>query len=484
MSALLTQLDSHVLERKLRLCQAALTPGSGLPPLEEHVKQDLRHFAAAGSVTFDLSCQHCAGAGPATCSGCRGSGRRAPVVLDLGPYHPALDEAQLVARYLIMVVLKGDAGVALEAPEAKSAAAVDLGEAPSSEKLQLCAGAKVPDQPPRARVENVDPLDLLRGGDTDDGDDAENAEQRRRARYEQLEAEVVRREEAELAWRREHADGEEDDDDEDDSSSSSCDLFDSPAVLTVDVSSLSRYGPGQQTLARNALLAPALLRPVRKLTNVHCEYDPDWALQLLSDVSPRLEELQLRSPARRHLQVVERMRHLTRLDLEFYSDEEDAAADDDARTPPRRVAGDPVVADLGVGLDEYIFRRPAEGGGYRGLRWLRVGHLPKLTTFSLLRAHRHTLEEVWLMVGSWRPEQQQHKQEEDARCWPASCRDLHLQLSLGGATWPRLQDLVLVRWLNDHDGLTCLTQTLAVQAALPGVRVRCHECGGQPYKAF
>jgi TatD DNase family protein len=47
MSALLTLLDNHVLERKLRLCQAALEAGPAAH------QPDLRHFEhAAGTVTF------------------------------------------------------------------------------------------------------------------------------------------------------------------------------------------------------------------------------------------------------------------------------------------------------------------------------------------------------------------------------------------------------------------------------------------------
>ncbi|XP_052127961.1 uncharacterized protein LOC127750396 [Frankliniella occidentalis] len=121
MSSLLTQLDSHVLERKLRLCQAALRPGPVLADCEEQVKLDLRHFEVDGSVTFNLSCLHCSGRGrdwdreddddDDTCVDCQGSGRHAPVVLDLAPYHPALDEAQLIARFLAMVVFRGGQGV-------------------------------------------------------------------------------------------------------------------------------------------------------------------------------------------------------------------------------------------------------------------------------------------------------------------------------------------------------------------------------------
>lgn len=142
--------------------------------------------------------------------------------------------------------------------------------------------------------------------------------------------------------------------------------------------------------------------------------------------------------------------------------------------------------------------------------WLcpQVKDLSYRTTFSLLRAHRRTLEEVWLAVGTWSPQPGPEttviakkapvpgSSADDAgaeadesvasapataprdEVWPASCADLHVHLSRVGPL-PRLRRLVLYRWMNIHDPISCLRQLMAVRDALPGVAVQCLDCDGQ-----
>ena len=61
--------------------------------------------------------------------------------------------------------------------------------------------------------------------------------------------------------------------------------------------------------------------------------------------------------------------------------------------------------------------------GHVGLQWLKVADLPCSTVLSMLHAHRHTLQELWLLWGSL--EQLQYGGDMDVLAAMPALRKLH-----------------------------------------------------------
>lgn len=260
-------------------------------------------------------------------------------------------------------------------------------------------------------------------------------------------------------------DGEDDDDDSEED--------ELPPIVAVNMNTLSRFGPSYLMVEKETFLAPQRLHAVsvrdylhsgsfslsfihfhylsidhfpqiRTLTHLHCGEDPVWTLQLLERAAPRLHELHLVTPSWAHLQVLGTMQQLNKLEVQYYGE------------------------DWGRAM---LFS-PAPAA-HRGLEWLRLSHLPRETTLSLLRAHGRTLRELWLGVGSWEDAVEDRACPEDER-WPVACRDLADVLAR--CRLKALWRLVLFRWLWSHGRAACSAQRAAVRDVLPGVTVLCYDC--------
>ncbi|KAK3926504.1 putative disease resistance protein [Frankliniella fusca] len=207
-----------------------------------------------------------------------------------------------------------------------------------------------------------------------------------------------------------------------------------PPPREMNVSDLSFFAPGARQEEKAAALQEA--QGVVRLVQVYCSRDPAWSLELLQRAAPTVERLEVLSPREPHLRAVLAMPRLRRLFV-WGDDGLDAAPPELGALPP----------------------------GHSGLRWLSVRDLPRATLQSLLQAHRGTLEELELMVGTpgtWE--------------WPRSCRDLHSLLGRCGLR--ALRRLVLLRLYFSHTA--CREQLAAVRAALPGLQVLCGKCDDVP----
>ncbi|KAK3922991.1 Roquin-2 [Frankliniella fusca] len=208
----------------------------------------------------------------------------------------------------------------------------------------------------------------------------------------------------------------------------------------LDVDKVSNTGPNEWQELKE-VLAQVEARGVSRLTGVSCSDDPDWSLRLLRVAAPTVVNLSLTNPSKAHIREVLAMPRLTRLSV--WSSE---AAQHGTR--PR------------------LLLPPGEGA----LRWLRVGGygLPRATLQSVLQANSHTLQELWLTVGTAGSEE-----------WPWSCSDLHVLLK---RCWLReLTKLVLHRWdgyTSSHTDTDCYQQRISVQEVLPrpGAAVLCSRC--------
>ena len=175
------------------------------------------------------------------------------------------------------------------------------------------------------------------------------------------------------------------------------------------------------------------LLQVRRMTNVHCRIDPDWALDVLRSAAPTLEELEMWHASEAHVAAVHGMPRLQRLELNALRGQ-----------------------------------RPVELPALPWpscLKWLRVQYLPRATTVSLLRAHATSLDVLWLQVYS-----------EPRGKWPYGCADLDALLGQCGL---RLTRLVLWRFLEPH-GSSCRAQREAARRVLPGCTVQCDNCNRVP----
>ncbi|KAK3928889.1 E3 ubiquitin-protein ligase TRIM32 [Frankliniella fusca] len=211
----------------------------------------------------------------------------------------------------------------------------------------------------------------------------------------------------------------------------------------MDVDELSRDGREQGRREEKAAALQEVLGVVL-LVGVWCDSDPAWSLELLQRAAPTVERLEVVGPREPHLRAVHAMPRLRRLQVNCDT------CDDNA-----------------------LYAAPPELGalppGHSGLRWLRVWRLPRATTESLLQAHRGTLEELELWVGT--PGEKE---------WPRSCSDLHSLLGRCGLR--ALRRLVLLRWGPcSHTDTACREQLAVVRAVLPGVQqVQCDICDPVP----
>ncbi|KAK3928806.1 Indole-3-glycerol phosphate synthase, partial [Frankliniella fusca] len=177
---------------------------------------------------------------------------------------------------------------------------------------------------------------------------------------------------------------------------------------------------------------------VVRLDGVCCHRDPAWSLELLQRAAPTVERLGVLNPREPHLRAVLAMPRLRRLAV--------GCADDALRAAPPELGALPP--------------------GHSGLRWLCVLGLPRAILQSLLQAHRGTLEELELEVGTPGEE-----------VWPYNCSDLHSLLGRCGLRALRILVLRRVWWGDLHTVTACREQLAAVRAALPGVQqVLCSQC--------
>ncbi|XP_052132205.1 uncharacterized protein LOC127751934 [Frankliniella occidentalis] len=176
---------------------------------------------------------------------------------------------------------------------------------------------------------------------------------------------------------------------------------------------------------------------VARLFGVDCDEDPAWSLQLLLHAAPTLEHLSVNYPRAEHLHALQGMPLLRRLEVQC----PDSALDKD---PP-------------------LFSQQCELG-HRGLQWLNVWNLPRVTLQTLLRAHGRSLETLELYVGT--------AGEDD---WPWSCGDLHVLLLRSDLR--ALKRLVLRRWHCSHELADCNRQRSAARRVLAAaVEVLCELC--------
>ena len=239
-----------------------------------------------------------------------------------------------------------------------------------------------------------------------------------------------------------------------------------PPIVAVNMNTLSRFGPSDLMVEKETFLEPQRLHAVslrdyfhsgsflsfvhfhhssvdhfpqvRTLTHLHCREDPAWTLQLLERAAPRLHELHLVTPSWAHLQVLGTMHQLNKLEVQYYGED----------------------------WNRPMLFSPAPAA-HRGLEWLRVSHLPKETTLSLLRAHRRSLRALQLTVGTAGDE-----------AWPAHCS--YLPALLGECGLQALRSLLLVRSGCHHRPADCRAQRTALRAALPAATaVTCDSCPPQ-----
>lgn len=181
---------------------------------------------------------------------------------------------------------------------------------------------------------------------------------------------------------------------------------------------------------------------VRRLTGVWCDPDPAWSLELLRSAAPVLEELGVCNAREAHLRTVHVMPRLRRL----YVSVTDGALD----------AEPPLLPALA---------QPST------LQWLALNGLPRATAQSLLLAHGAALDVLVLFLGA-----------EPGQDWTRGCSDLDVFLGQCGL---RLTQLVLWRWLDNHDLAVCASQLAAARrAVMPSCSVRCSLCQKVPHECF
>lgn len=113
---------------------------------------------------------------------------------------------------------------------------------------------------------------------------------------------------------------------------------------------------------------------VRRVVNLSCKTDPKRSLQLLAQVAPHLEELQLLNVDREHLEATLRMPKLWSLEV--------------------------LATATGMCADPFVVAPVLPHDG--GLRVLRT-RLGPSTVASLVRAHQRTLETVLIKYPRGRP---------------------------------------------------------------------------------
>lgn len=195
--------------------------------------------------------------------------------------------------------------------------------------------------------------------------------------------------------------------------------------------------------AKLMLLDSDRLQKVCRLSGLDCKEEPIWAQQLLEQLAPQLEELQLWNVQHRHLRCLEHMPKLKRLQVEGWDDE---------------LASKP-----------FFFQQ--RGPNLPALQFLHVS-LPRETTFSLLAAHGQSLKELELYVSL--------RLRINGRSWV--CKDLPNSIASHGMG--NLSGLVLRR--GDERGelhmkAECEAQIKSLQTKMPWVKIFCDICAKIPW---
>lgn len=185
---------------------------------------------------------------------------------------------------------------------------------------------------------------------------------------------------------------------------------------------------------------------VRYLADMFCDTDPAWTLEVLRVASPLLEELQMWNAHREHLEAVQAMPLLRRLE----------------------VCGAPYGDTNVLRLDTPVMP-PRDPPG--GLEWLAASDLHRASLLALLRAHGHTLRQLRLWRSHGTPGYMQ---------WPDSWSDLPVLLEQSGLR--ALERLVLWR-CGSPTRDECRQQLAAVRRVLPGTTVQCRECDNLPWES-
>lgn len=181
---------------------------------------------------------------------------------------------------------------------------------------------------------------------------------------------------------------------------------------------------------------------MRRIPCFHCSYDPAWSVAVLLLAGPTLEELQLKNATAAHCAALRDMPRLQRLQLDDF--------------------------EMGVTGCVAAPRHSAS------LKWLRVCWLAEAPTWSLLKGHAASLEEVELRFAT---------EPVSEREWPYSCCPDLLETQLRQCDPRRLQRLVLWRPLQCHF-TTCRAQLDAARRALQGCSVKCAQCAELAYSDF
>ncbi|XP_052133225.1 uncharacterized protein LOC113213980 [Frankliniella occidentalis] len=239
----------------------------------------------------------------------------------------------------------------------------------------------------------------------------------------------------------------------------------------MDVGDISWSRGGDRQKEKDAVLFDA--PGVTRLVDVRCQRDPEWSLQLLQRAAPSLEELSVHHPSEAHLLAVHAMPRLRRLHV---------------TSVPAPYRGNPNIPDFAKPPTEEPRPRHA-------LQWLRVWGLPRVTLGTLLRAHRESLEELQLSVGTAEPllevaavalvDKMSSCKAEPQPWWPYNGGDLHIQvvrlhdqLPLPWRGLRALRRLVLERSSVFHDAAHCVRQLAQMRPLVDGAEVLCDKCDG------
>ncbi|XP_026276780.1 uncharacterized protein LOC113205394 [Frankliniella occidentalis] len=227
-----------------------------------------------------------------------------------------------------------------------------------------------------------------------------------------------------------------------------------PCLAGLSVATTSWSSPRH---AARAAVKQALLQAdckVERITDVWCHVDGEWASAMLAVHADHVREVGACHVDGALLQALHTMalhRALRGLQV-WHGDVALRVQDDD------------------LAFDE----EDGEGRGQGGLQWVDIFDIPQATTLSLLRAHRRTLQEVTLHVGTPAPSAVGWGWRHQDDRWPDTCSRLHLQLS--ACSLQALQSLFLDRYGRSHPLPACAAQLADLRGALPGVTVTCLQC--------
>lgn len=209
------------------------------------------------------------------------------------------------------------------------------------------------------------------------------------------------------------------------------------------VASLCSGDPAEKKDERAVALACLRRQGVQRLAGLLCKRQPVFVLDVLRCASPTLSELELVFPREEHIRSAHSIPGLRRLRL--------------------FVLGDEVNSLVLPGLS-----RPGS------LQWLMVYGmgLPWPTLVSLLKAHRTTLDVLWLWVGT---------APREGEAWPVGVSGLDGVLEQCSL---RLSRIVLGRDWFHCTPAACSAQLTAVRRVLPNAIVQCCHCDQVEVEAF